>query len=126
MTRNYGVRYLDSRHGIHSDCIKCEQQTRAIPVDISPYISQSPIEDARDCLMPMGLTSEAVAEKYGITRQQQDECVLDYCRSLELLLELKVVNYLKICSQFTSQGVRSSGSGLPGNGNRSYKCQIAR
>jgi acetyl-CoA acyltransferase 1 len=29
-------------------------------------------EQASKCLMPMGITSENVAEKFGITRQQQD------------------------------------------------------
>lgn len=48
-------------------------QTRAIPVNISPAIKESPNQDAKDCLMPMGLTSEAVAEEYGFSREQQDE-----------------------------------------------------
>ncbi|KAL8280997.1 hypothetical protein RQP46_006676 [Phenoliferia psychrophenolica] len=56
MTRNYG--------------------TRAIPVDISPFIKESPVEEARDCLLPMGLTSEAVAEQYGISRKDQDAFAL--------------------------------------------------
>jgi acetyl-CoA acyltransferase 1 len=30
-------------------------------------------EVARNCLMPMGITSENVAEKYGVTREEQDE-----------------------------------------------------
>lgn len=30
-------------------------------------------EEAADCLMPMGITSENVAEKYGIDRKKQDE-----------------------------------------------------
>lgn len=29
-------------------------------------------EDAKNCLIPMGITSENVAERYGITREQQD------------------------------------------------------
>jgi acetyl-CoA acyltransferase 1 len=29
-------------------------------------------EQARSCMMPMGLTSENVAEKYGVTREDQD------------------------------------------------------
>lgn len=29
-------------------------------------------ETARDCLLPMGITSENVAEKYGVTREEQD------------------------------------------------------
>ncbi|GAA5938830.1 hypothetical protein JCM3775_002002 [Rhodotorula graminis] len=46
--------------------------TRAIPAGISPYIKKSHSQDAQDCLAPMGTTSEAVAEKYGITREDQD------------------------------------------------------
>lgn len=30
--------------------------------------------DALGCLMPMGITSENVANKFGVTRRQQDEC----------------------------------------------------
>lgn len=30
-------------------------------------------QDAEDCLLPMGITSENVAKDYGITRQIQDE-----------------------------------------------------
>lgn len=30
-------------------------------------------EDAKNCLIPMGITSENVAERYGITREQQDK-----------------------------------------------------
>lgn len=41
-------------------------------MNISPYIKKSPVEAARDCLMPMGMTSENVAKKYGITREEQD------------------------------------------------------
>ncbi|KNF03370.1 hypothetical protein PSTG_03313 [Puccinia striiformis f. sp. tritici PST-78] len=53
MTRNYG--------------------SRAIPTDLSSVLRESPVQDARECLLPMGLTSEAVAEKYGIERAAQDE-----------------------------------------------------
>ncbi|KAI2617873.1 thiolase [Hypoxylon sp. NC1633] len=52
MTRNYG--------------------SRAIPVDVWPALKGSPFPDARDCLMPMGLTSENVAERYGVAREAQD------------------------------------------------------
>ena len=30
--------------------------------------------DALGCLMPMGITSENVAKKFGVTRREQDEC----------------------------------------------------
>lgn len=56
MTRNYG--------------------TRAIPADLSPRLRDSPVKEARDCVMPMGLTSEAVASTYNITRDRQDAFAL--------------------------------------------------
>ena len=57
MTRNYG--------------------SKAIPVDLWPTLGQSPVKDARDCIMPMGVTSENVAERYGITREDQDAFAAD-------------------------------------------------
>ncbi|PWN53463.1 putative acetyl-CoA C-acyltransferase precursor [Violaceomyces palustris] len=53
MTRNYG--------------------SRAIPVDLSPTLKQSPSIDSRDCILPMGETSERVADKWDISRERQDE-----------------------------------------------------
>lgn len=53
MTRNYG--------------------TRGIPVDVSPALKESPVKDARDCLEPMLKTSENVAQRYNVSRQEQDE-----------------------------------------------------
>ncbi|KAK0615605.1 Thiolase, N-terminal domain-containing protein [Bombardia bombarda] len=52
MTRNYG--------------------SRAIPVDLWPALKTSPVQDARDCIMPMGLTSENVAARYNVSRADQD------------------------------------------------------
>lgn len=52
MTRNYG--------------------SRAIPVDLWPELKDSPNKDARDCIMGMGLTSENVADRYGVSRADQD------------------------------------------------------
>ncbi len=52
MTRNYG--------------------SRAIPVDLSPTLKQSPSQDAKDCILPMGETSERVAEQYNVGRERQD------------------------------------------------------
>jgi acetyl-CoA acyltransferase 1 len=53
--------------------LQIPRQTRAIPVNISPFIKESESKDARDCLLPMGSTSEAVAEQYNIPRERQDE-----------------------------------------------------
>ncbi|KAH8676564.1 3-ketoacyl-CoA thiolase A [Tricladium varicosporioides] len=51
--------------------------SRGIPQDVSPQLKESEIQDALDCLMPMGITSENVADKYGIGRKEQDEFALE-------------------------------------------------
>ncbi|KAI0544732.1 Thiolase, N-terminal domain-containing protein [Xylaria curta] len=52
MTRNYG--------------------SRAIPVDVWPELKDSENRHARECIMPMGLTSENVARRYAVSRADQD------------------------------------------------------
>lgn len=52
MTRNYG--------------------SKAIPVNLWEELKNSPRKEARDCIMPMGETSENVAKRYGISREDQD------------------------------------------------------
>ncbi|PYH78884.1 thiolase [Aspergillus uvarum CBS 121591] len=52
MTRNYG--------------------SRAIPTVLWPELKESYSQDARDCIMPMGITSENVAARYGVSRADQD------------------------------------------------------
>lgn len=52
MTRNYG--------------------SKAIPVNLWDELKNSPRKEARDCIMPMGETSENVAKRYGISREDQD------------------------------------------------------
>ncbi|KAJ4123655.1 hypothetical protein BFJ70_g759 [Fusarium oxysporum] len=49
-----------------------ELGSRAIPTDIWPALRESPVIDALDCILPMGITSENVAERYGISREDQD------------------------------------------------------
>lgn len=46
--------------------------TRAIPTKLWPELKESPDKDARDCIMPMGMTSENVAERYAVSRADQD------------------------------------------------------
>jgi acetyl-CoA acyltransferase 1 len=46
--------------------------SRAIPTVLWPELKESSEEDVRDCIMPMGLTSENVAERYGVGRADQD------------------------------------------------------
>lgn len=59
MTRNYG--------------------SRAIPVNMWPALRSEAdtVKDARDCVMPMGLTSENVARRYGISREDQDAMAVE-------------------------------------------------
>lgn len=52
MTRNYG--------------------SRAIPTELWHDLKDSPVKQARDCIMNMGVTSENVASRYGVSRQDQD------------------------------------------------------
>ena len=52
MTRNYG--------------------SRAIPTALWPEMKDSPVKQAKDCIMSMGITSENVAERYGVSRADQD------------------------------------------------------
>jgi acetyl-CoA acyltransferase 1 len=53
MTRNYG--------------------SRAIPTALLEDLKNSSVKEARDCIMSMGLTAENVAERYGVSRREQDE-----------------------------------------------------
>jgi acetyl-CoA acyltransferase 1 len=52
MTRNYG--------------------SRAVPTELWPEMKESSVKEARDCIMSMGITSENVAERYGVSRADQD------------------------------------------------------
>jgi acetyl-CoA acyltransferase 1 len=52
MTRNYG--------------------SRAIPTQLWEGLKDSENKDARECIMSMGLTAENVAERYGVSREEQD------------------------------------------------------
>lgn len=52
MTRNYG--------------------SKAIPTQLWDELKNSPVQEAQDCIMAMGLTSENVAKRYGVSREDQD------------------------------------------------------
>ncbi|XP_057534869.1 3-ketoacyl CoA thiolase 1, peroxisomal-like isoform X1 [Amaranthus tricolor] len=45
------------------------------PRKINPKVET--FAQAKDCLLPMGITSENVAERYGVTRQEQDEAAVE-------------------------------------------------
>lgn len=46
--------------------------SRAIPAMLWDGLRNSESKEARDCIMPMGLTSENVAKRYNISREEQD------------------------------------------------------
>ena len=46
--------------------------SRAIPTQLWPELKSSPVKEARDCIMSMGITAENVAERYGVGRKEQD------------------------------------------------------
>ncbi|CAO2839869.1 unnamed protein product [Amaranthus hypochondriacus] len=45
------------------------------PRQINPKVEN--FSQAKDCLLPIGITSENVAERYGVTRQEQDEAAVE-------------------------------------------------
>ncbi|XP_022070135.1 3-ketoacyl-CoA thiolase, peroxisomal [Acanthochromis polyacanthus] len=49
-------------------------QSMGNPGDLSSRVSD--VEKARDCLIPMGITSENVAERFGVSREKQDAFAL--------------------------------------------------
>lgn len=56
MTRNYG--------------------SKAIPTVVWDNLRESSVQAAKDCLLPMGITSENIARRYGISRADQDAFAL--------------------------------------------------
>jgi len=46
--------------------------SRAIPTKLWQGLRDSEVKDARDCIMSMGLTAENVAERYSVSRGDQD------------------------------------------------------
>jgi len=67
---------IDVGIGAGTESMTRNYASRAIPVDLWPALRDSPVRDARDCIMPMGLTSENVAARYGVDRAAQDAFAL--------------------------------------------------
>ncbi|KAM0276431.1 hypothetical protein ACHAQH_006783, partial [Verticillium albo-atrum] len=47
--------------------------SRGRPTDVSPSLQASGVKHATDCLLPMGITSENVARRYKVSREEQDD-----------------------------------------------------
>ncbi|TPX31583.1 hypothetical protein SmJEL517_g05111 [Synchytrium microbalum] len=63
--------YMDIGIGAGVESMSKYYGPQAMPTDISPSILE--LEAAQDVLIPMGQTSENVAQEFGITRQEQDD-----------------------------------------------------
>ncbi|CAM8888486.1 hypothetical protein QQ045_027119 [Rhodiola kirilowii] len=60
--------FYDIGIGAGLECMTVDKVERVRP--INPKVEL--FTQARDCLLPMGVTSENVAERYGVTREEQD------------------------------------------------------
>ncbi|KAL6234025.1 hypothetical protein BDW75DRAFT_251692 [Aspergillus navahoensis] len=60
---------------------------RGIPRDVSPLLKGCGVKDATDCLLPMLVTSENVAKRYGIGRGEQDQFAAESQRKAVLAQE---------------------------------------
>ncbi|KGN58339.1 3-ketoacyl-CoA thiolase 2, peroxisomal [Cucumis sativus] len=67
------VGYYDIGIGAGLECMSIN--------DIEFAVSDNPnlngIPQARDCMLPMGITSENVAQQYGVTREEQDQAAVE-------------------------------------------------
>jgi len=50
---------------------------RGIPPRVASTLRKGRVQESMDVIVPMGITSENVAEKYGITREMQDEFAVE-------------------------------------------------
>ena len=63
---------IDMGIGAGMESMTRNYDSKAVPTVLWPELKDSPVKDARDCIMPMGITSENVAERYEISRADQD------------------------------------------------------
>nr|XP_056712961.1 3-ketoacyl-CoA thiolase, peroxisomal [Euleptes europaea] len=67
------------RNGSYDIGLACGVESMSLrgvgdPGDVSPHMMEN--SNARDCLIPMGITSENVAERFGVSREKQDALAL--------------------------------------------------
>lgn len=66
------VGQIDSGIGGGMESMSRNYGSKAIPTHLWEDLRSSHVQDARDCIMSMGLTAENVAERYGLGRAQLD------------------------------------------------------
>lgn len=50
---------------------------RGIPPRVAPGLKDGPVQESKDVIVPMGITSENVAARYGVTREMQDKFAVE-------------------------------------------------
>ncbi|EGR49033.1 uncharacterized protein TRIREDRAFT_3835 [Trichoderma reesei QM6a] len=68
-----GAGMVDAGIGAGMESMTRNYGSKAIPVNVWPALKQSDEKNVRDCVMPMGLTAENVAVRYGVGRAVQDQ-----------------------------------------------------
>ena len=63
---------IDVGIGAGMESMTRNYDSKAIPTVLWPDLKDSPVKDARDCIISMGITSENVAKRYGVNRADQD------------------------------------------------------
>ena len=63
---------IDMGIGAGMESMTRNYESKAVPTVLWPELKDSKLKDARDCIMPMGITSENVAERYRVSRADQD------------------------------------------------------
>merc|ERR1712153_194684 len=88
----------------------------AAPKEMNPEIFEC--EAAQDCMIPMGITSENVANKFGVTREQQDQLAADSHNKAEVTITeddgirkgMKVEALAKLKPAFAEDGCTTAGN----------------
>lgn len=73
IAHSIAVGQIDAGIGGGMESMTHNYGSRAIPTWLWDKLRDSPDKDARDCIMSMGITSENVAERYNVSRKDQDE-----------------------------------------------------
>ncbi|NWH86384.1 THIKB thiolase, partial [Aegithalos caudatus] len=80
------------------------------PGDISSNMMDNP--KARDCLIPMGITSENVAEKFGVSRKKQDAFALASQQKKHTSTSVHLQNILTFHTFFFLRAAKAQQMGL--------------
>ncbi|KAG7011315.1 3-ketoacyl-CoA thiolase 2, peroxisomal [Cucurbita argyrosperma subsp. argyrosperma] len=74
------VGYYDIGIGAGLECMSIND----IEFPVSDNPKANVFRQARDCMLPMGITSENVAQQYGVSREEQDQAALTRSKTVRL------------------------------------------